>query len=163
MKKFTLPRIAALFLALTIIMTGSSCKKKNTEKSPGGYFMKFKMDGTDITWSQGFAQFSNSSLTRYTASGFESDASTSKTLTVYIANDGPIDLGADYTYPAVNVRITYTDEHSTSFNNNDLTATMKITEETSVYLKGTFSGTVKDDNGNTKVITDGSFTLGKPA
>ncbi len=156
MKKMRLSNPVFSLFILAMLAFGLSCKKSKGDGG-GSDFMKFKMDGAEITWTEGFAEHLDDGS--YSANGFSSTASNAKIVTISLYNDGPVELNTEYAYPAKNVRIKYIDENNVHYAN--VSAVIKLTKETDSYISGTFSGQAKNDFNDTKTITDGSFSLSK--
>ena len=147
-------KITSAFLVIGLfVISLASCKKDDStkvdEEDVKSAKMTYKLDGTSKTSTLLFAVKENGAIG---ISGFMNE-----TETIVLAIDNFHGVG-EYTVDDEHVVISYTNG-SNSQSNLYLSeqGTIKITASSDTEVKGTFSGTVKNLQEASKVITEGKF------
>lgn len=161
-----------------------SCKKNNDDLGSGeGYYIRFKINGTQTeykaqvegTFDKVTALQHNTSL----AGLKEALVATKNNMTLLLATENETQPGVTYTSYATGrsglqkaklVNLVYIDETGKSYlswmeefapalpSGTETNATIKITEATANYIKGNFSGVLYNKDYTAKLnITDGEF------
>lgn len=165
------PLLTLLFAIVVSAITFSSCKKDSAAST--GYYVKATVNGTEINYtgftSAIFLTMPSGEATPFNVldiEGMKVQNGTTDVFAIDVTDFSPITTKT-YTDAAVGDTfqgtISYYDD-STNEYNSVLAITpavnITITEITSSYVAGTFSGTtVAITNGNTAVITNGSFKV----
>jgi hypothetical protein len=184
MKQHFLSRLFLYILLPGIMIMAYSCKKDNDGTGSGtGYYMRFKINGTQVaykgqvegTFDKATALQHNTSL----AGLKEALAATKNNMTLLVATENETQTGIDYTsytpgasgmQKAKLVNLVYIDENGKNYLSwmeefaptlppgTETKATIKITEATTEYIKGNFSGVLYNVTYTEKLnITDGEF------
>ena len=184
MKQCFLFRLFPYFLLTGILMVAYSCKKDNDGTGSGtGYYMRFKINGTQVAYKgQVEGTFDKvTSLQHNTSLAGLKDAlvAAKNNMTLLLATENGTQTGLTYTNyttgtkkkkKAKLVNLVYIDESGKNYLSwmeefapalpagTETKATIKITEATTDYIKGIFSGVLYNENYSTKLnITDGEF------
>ena len=184
MKKHFLLRLFQYVLLPGIMIVVYSCKKNNDDIGSGtGYYMRFKINGTQVehkgqvegTFNKVTALQHNTSL-----AGLRDPLLAAKNnMTLLLATENETQTGLTYTSYTVGtsgmqkgklVNLVYIDENGKNYLSwmeefapalpvgTETKATIKITEATADHIKGIFSGALYDEAYTTKLnITDGEF------
>ncbi len=180
MKKTTLFRLLTFVLLLGLM---ASCKKDKPEKPDGGnppppppanYYVKMKMDGTSLSYTgtvkaiRGIEEDGTTHTLQI--QGIKGNGSTDEidlvVLSVEDATTGDYTEGNYETYAIFGVYAPQNRADDLGIYyagitpNNAAPFKIKISEMTNTYVKGTFSGTFYDNEGegtNKKVFTEGEF------
>lgn len=173
MKKQTNLLTLSAILIFAMATLNSCSKNKNDSGTDSGYYMKFKVDGKQVQYPIAGITVSDSLIAGFAygggASGAPFDGSQGLDLVFYSLT--PIKAGDSFSgtdilggaLPAGSIAYlpsltSSTYESITPQLNSKVSIT--ITEITSEYAKGIFSGTVHDNDGsgtNSKAITNGEF------
>lgn len=184
MKQQFLFRLFLHLLVPGMLIMASSCKKDNgSDDSGSGYYMRFKINGTQVeykgqiegTFDKVTALQHNTSL----AGLKDALVATKNNMTLLLATENETQTGLTYASYATGtsgmqkaklVNLVYIDENGKSYLSwmeefapalpagTETTATIKITEATANYIKGIFSGVLYNEGYTTKLnITDGEF------
>lgn len=184
MKQRFLFRLFLHLLVPGILIMTYSCKKDNSSGDSGsGYYMRFKVNGTQIEYKgQVEGTFDKvTALQHNTSLAGLKDAlvATKSNMTLLLATENETQTGLTYTsyttgtsgmQKAKLVNLVYIDESGKNYLSwmeefapalpagTETTATIKITEATADHMKGVFSGVLYDEGYTTKLnITDGEF------
>lgn len=173
MKKAFLSKILFSVILLGLFAV-SSCKKSHNS-SPSGYYLKFKLDGTDKQYSLTTAFFTTQGPFYNCSMTGENDISgTAEGMSIFLYSDAAITANTTYTDAEVTVdgqsttqaTLLYADgngkqEGSTFLFSPNVKVTITGIDASSVT--GTFSGTIANttDNSETQVVTEGQFRLQK--
>lgn len=157
----------AAFLLIVCSALVFSCSKEESLEDvvDNSYYVRFKIDGTSKEYVQNVLAVRNDDSTTYSVAiqGLRDLSATPEGMAVIIAEPEPI---AAKVYAEINSSdspaLLYRDSASTNdFTNLYMTTAsgtqVIISQIDSVSVRGSFSGTIADMDGNTRVITDGSF------
>ncbi|HRP55836.1 hypothetical protein [Agriterribacter sp.] len=184
MKQYFLPRLFLYVLLPGIMVMTYSCKKDNDPGNPGsGYYMRFKVNGTLVehkgqvegTFDKATALQHNTSL----AGLKEPLVATKNNMTLLLVTENETQTGLAYTSYTTGgsgmqkgklVNLVYIDENGENYLSwmeefapdlppgTETKATIKITEATADYIKGSFSGVLYNEGYTGKLdITEGEF------
>ena len=184
MKQHFLSRLFMCVLLPGIMLITYSCKKDNDSENPGsGYYMRFKINGTQVehkgqvegTFDKVTALQHNSSV----AGLKDAFAATKNNMTLLLATENETQTGLAYTsytaggpgtQKAKLLNLVYIDENAKNYLSwmeefapalppgTETKATMKVTEATADYIKGNFSGVLYNEGYTEKLnITEGEF------
>ena len=184
MKRYFFSRLLLCFLLPGIVVMTFSCKKDNDTGDPGtGYYMRFKVNGTLVEHKgQVEGIFDKVTALQHNTSiaGLkETVVATKNNMTLLVATENETQTGLAYTsytaggpgtQKAKLVNLVYIDENGKNHLSwmeefapalppgTETKATIKITEATTDFIKGSFSGVLYDEGYTTKLnITDGEF------
>lgn len=163
--------IRTLLLAFTLLSLVSSCKK-NSDKTEEGYYLKFKVDGNWVTWTNALSELGkdldDDTKTNFSVQGTSADMKESFGISFQV--DGTsINTGTyssnDYFMP---VDYTITNGSSTTwYNDKDggepySVYSVTLNNITETAIKGSFTGNFLADDSveeTTIAITEGEFYL----
>lgn len=183
MSNIRLPILVSIFLSVVIPVT-FSCKKQNdSKKQEEGYFMRFKINGTQVEYKaqiEGVFDKETSLQHNTSLAGLKvAFNATTNNMTLLLATENSVQTNIDYTgyTPASSgmlkaklANLVYLDENGKKFlswmeeltptlpSGTETKAEIKITEVTDAYFKGSFSGVLYSEDFSAKLnITDGLF------
>lgn len=186
MKKLSISRLVlCVLISFSLLFTGA-CKKNDDKPGNGsGYYMKFKLNGTQVEYTgQVECNFNKTSGATHVASfaglkvalnagsnamtlalGTADNNETNVTYTNYATTAAGTEkakaLTIGYMDEAGAAYLSWPDEFSAALPGGTKTeARLKVTEATSAALKGTFSGVLYNtDYSKELTVTDGEFYL----
>ena len=163
--------IRTLLLAFTLLSLVSSCKK-NSDKTEEGYYLKFKVDGNWVTWTNALSELGkdldDDTKTNFSVQGTSADMKesfgisfqvdgTSINTGTYSSND--YFMPVDYTITNGSSTTWYSDKDGSEPYSVYSVTLNNITE---TAIKGSFTGNFLADDSveeNTIAITEGEFYL----
>ena len=185
MKPCSFLRFSLFFLLLTgIMLIAYSCKKDNDSTGDGsGYYMRFKINGTQVEYKGQVESNFNKVLSLQHNSSVaglkEALVAGKNNMTLLLATDDDTQTGLSYTSYTTGASgmqkarlawLGYFDESGTSYlssmeelaaglpSGTETNAVIKVTEAASGYIKGTFSGVVYNADYSKKLnVTEGEF------
>lgn len=186
--KTGLNRCFSLYIITVFSLTLLISCKKNNDNAPGngdGYYMKFKLNGTQIEYKgQAECNFNKVTNLQHAASfaGLKETLVAGKNnMSIILGTGDENKTGITYTCYATNtagyekakvLNIVYIDENGKSYLSwseefapalpvgTETKAQLNVTEATTAYLKGNFSGVLYNNDYSVKFsVTDGEFYL----
>ena len=175
MKKtiFTKILLSASILGL---ITLSSCKKDGGGDSSSGYYVKFKLDGTQKQYSEITTAIFNTALPLYQCAMVgekQVNGTVYEGMGITLNNDAAIASDVTYTDAVVagigtpQASLLFTDENGAQASSALATSPnvkVTITKMDDHFVTGTFSGTITStlDFTTTQTVTEGTFHLSRP-
>lgn len=176
MKKTTFTKILFLSTIIFSVFAISSCKKNNDNPSSSGFYVKFKLDGTEKQYTETTAAVFSTALPVYSCAlvGEKLISGTVyEGMGINIFNDVAIAANVTYTDAVVasigapQATLLYTDaagaqeSSATAISPNVKVVLTQIDDKS---VTGTFSGTIVSttDLTTTQTVTEGEFHLPRP-
>lgn len=168
--KTTFTKTLAGILMFTLIALSSCSKEKD---SPSGYYVKFKLNGTEKQYSETTAAIFTTYLPLYACAmvGQKTVGGTVyEGMGINLFNDAPIEANVTYTEEevegtgATQAALLYTDDKGAQFSSAFLglpDVKVTITNMDDKTVTGTFSGNLvsTQDFTTTQIVTEGTFHL----
>ena len=173
MKKTTFSKILFLGAVIFSVFAISSCKKKSDNPSTSGYYVKFKLDGTDKQYTETTAAVFTTTLPLYSCAMIGEkliSGTVYEGMGITIFNDAAIAANVTYTDALVasigapQASLLYTDAtgaQSSSAIASSPNVNVVITSMDDKTVTGTFSGNIVNttDFTTSHAVTEGQFHL----
>lgn len=158
MKKISFQSVL-IFLFIRLSFAVVSCKKDKSTGPSGDAMVSFKLDGVQKTFKVGYGFHKDIGIDSWWVVGSETNDTTSNSLVMYAANDGTITTDFAYNEGNCIIPIKVRTASAELLYNNYQNSFIRFSRLGSDRVTGTFSGTLKDATGNSKIITDGTFDV----